>query len=169
MTNQLETAKQWLSDLNKIIDKTDNECTKEKRDVLEWLVESVEWSEDDLQVNEMHYDKSGLNLKLGGQTAKLFLSTLVDLFEINGGKNFLTMTVHQNEIKYAITIQNQNGIDTPSEKLERLEKQNQIYKQALELVEDELEYAKTTGNDEVRDMYIKNSIRFINEALEREG
>jgi len=50
----------------------------------------------------------------------------------------------------------------------RLEKQNQRYKQALELVEDELEYAKTTGNDEVRDMYIKNSIRFINEALEGE-
>src|SRR5690625_2714660 len=42
------------------------------------------------------------------------------------------------------------------------------YKQALELVEDELEYAKTTGNDEVRDMYIKNSIRFINEVLEAE-
>jgi len=48
-------------------------------------------------------------------------------------------------------------------------KEAQRYKQALELVEDELEYAKTTGNDEVRDMYIKNSIRFINEALEREG
>ena len=49
MTNQLETAKEWLSDLNKIIDKTDNECTKQKRDVLEWLVESVqeleEWRE----------------------------------------------------------------------------------------------------------------------------
>ena len=42
MTNQLETAKEWLSDLNKIIDKTDNERTKERRDVLEWLVESVE-------------------------------------------------------------------------------------------------------------------------------
>ena len=42
MTNQLETAKEWLSDLNKIIDKTDNKCTKQKRDVLEWLVESVE-------------------------------------------------------------------------------------------------------------------------------
>jgi len=42
MTNQLETAKEWLSDLNKIIDKTDNECTKQKRDVLDWLVKSVE-------------------------------------------------------------------------------------------------------------------------------
>src|SRR5690625_3862940 len=50
----------------------------------------------------------------------------------------------------------------------KLDAENQRYKQALELVEDELEYAKTTGNDEVRDKYIKNSIRFINEALERE-
>src|SRR5690625_1062840 len=47
MTNQLETAKEWLSDLNKIIDKTDNECTKQKRDVLEWLVESVEKLKDE--------------------------------------------------------------------------------------------------------------------------
>ena len=54
------------------------------------------------------------------------------------------------------------------EELVREQQQNQRYKQALELVEDELEYAKTTGNDEVRDMYIKNSIRFINEALEGE-
>ena len=53
--------------------------------------------------------------------------------------------------------------------IQDLAEQNKRYKQALELVEDELEYAKTTGNDEVRDMYIKNSIRFINEALEREG
>lgn len=42
MTNQLQTAKEWLADLNKIIDITDNEHTKQKRDVLEWLVESVE-------------------------------------------------------------------------------------------------------------------------------
>ena len=42
MTNQLETAKEWLSDLNKIIDKTDNECTKKKRDVLEYLVQQAE-------------------------------------------------------------------------------------------------------------------------------
>ena len=41
MTNQLETAKQWIADLNKIIVITDNECTKQKRDVLEWLVESI--------------------------------------------------------------------------------------------------------------------------------
>jgi hypothetical protein len=77
---------------------------------------------DDLTVHEMHYDKDGLNLKLGGQTAMVFLSALVDLFKVNGGKNFLTMTVHKDDIKYAITIQNCNGKDSPSEKLERYEK-----------------------------------------------
>lgn len=80
-----------------------------------------EYFKDDLMVHEMHYDKDGLNLKLGGQTAMVFLSTLVDLFKANGGKNFLTMTVHKDEIKYAITIQNCNGQDSPSEKLERYE------------------------------------------------
>ena len=53
-------------------------------------------------------------------------------------------------------------------KIDKSYRDTHKYKQALELVEDELEYAKTTGNDEVRDMYIKNSIRFINEALEGE-
>jgi len=75
--------------------------------------------EDDLMVHEMHYDKDGLNLKLGGQAAMMFLSTLIELFETNGGRNFLSMTVHKDEIKYAITIQNCNGVDSPSEKLER--------------------------------------------------
>ena len=51
-------------------------------------------------------------------------------------------------------------------KIDKAYRDTHNYKQALELVEDELEYAKTTGNDEVRDMYINNSIRFINEALE---
>lgn len=82
----------------------------------------TEESKDDLMVHEMHYDKNGLNLKLGGQTAMVFLSTLVDLFKTNGGKNFLTMTVHKDDIKYAITIQNCNGEDSPAEKLERYEK-----------------------------------------------
>ena len=59
-------------------------------------------------------------------------------------------------------------IRVDSELFERQVKINNRYKQALELVEDELEYAKPTGNDEVRDMYIKNSIRFINEVLEAE-
>ena len=53
MTNQLETAKEWLSDLNKIIDITDNECTKQKRDVLEWLGESVEKLKDEVASLEM--------------------------------------------------------------------------------------------------------------------
>ena len=52
MTNQLETAKEWIADLNKIIDKTDNECTKQKRDVLEWLVEEIEQNQHYLRAVE---------------------------------------------------------------------------------------------------------------------
>ena len=60
MTNQLETAKEWLADLNKIIDKTDNECTREKRDVLEWLVEEVETLEQKIeeQTETIHNQKT---------------------------------------------------------------------------------------------------------------
>lgn len=57
MTNQLETAKEWLADLNKIIDKTDNNCTKQKRDVLEWLVERAEELKKDRDALEVKIDK----------------------------------------------------------------------------------------------------------------
>ena len=79
MSNQLEAAKEWLSDLNKIIDKTDNECTKEKRDVLEWLVESVEGLKK--ENNDLHREvgkhashvyKIAINIhELGKQAEKL--------------------------------------------------------------------------------------------------
>jgi hypothetical protein len=89
---------------------------------------------EDLQVHELHYDKDGLNLKVGGQTAMFFLQHLVELFQVNGGKNFLTMTVHKDDIKYAITIQNCNGVDTPSEKLERQEKEIELLRKRIEEV-----------------------------------
>lgn len=63
MTNQLETAKEWLSDLNKIIDKTDNEHTKQKRDVLEWLVEEVE---------ELKKENNDLHREVGKHASQVF-------------------------------------------------------------------------------------------------
>ena len=74
MTNQLETAKEWLSDLNKIIDKTDNECTKQKRDVLEWL---VNWGE---VIEELIEEKNELQMMLKEPT---LLKRVVELEKEN--------------------------------------------------------------------------------------
>jgi hypothetical protein len=79
--------------------------------------------EDELMLRNMKYDENGLEMSLSGEPAKLFLRMLVDLFEQNGGENFLTMTIHNQDKKYEITIVNQNGKDTPAEKVERLQKE----------------------------------------------
>ena len=67
MTNQLEAAKEWLADLNKIIDITDNEHTKQKRDVLEWLVEEAEQNK--------RYREALIKVKLGSESDVIHYST----------------------------------------------------------------------------------------------
>ena len=91
MTNQLEAAKEWLSDLNKIIDKTDNECTKQKRDVLEWLVESVEELErkheyalDDLEIFKLNYKEKRLESRRYKQALEFYAKPGHNNWEFEG-------------------------------------------------------------------------------------
>lgn len=95
---------------------------------------------EDLTVEEMKYDKNGLDLKLGGATAMAFMQGLVELFKVNGGKNFLTMTFNQGENKYGITIQNCNGVDTPAEKMQKQEDEINQLKEVYQDREDDIEF-----------------------------
>jgi hypothetical protein len=62
-------------------------------------------------------------MTLEGIPAKTFLNAIVDFFYQNGGKNFLSLTVNdKNNNHFEITVKNCNGIDTPAEKINRLEK-----------------------------------------------
>jgi hypothetical protein len=76
--------------------------------------------EDDLKLREIHFDEKGLDMRLSGEPAMMFMKMFVDLFEQNGGKNFLTITLKNQDNKYAITIQNCNCVDTPAEKLSNM-------------------------------------------------
>jgi len=54
------------------------------------------------------------------------------------------------------------------EENKKLQEENKRLREAIELTSDELSYAKITGNDDARHVYIENSIRFLDEALEGE-
>lgn len=79
---------------------------------------------DDLKLHEMSYKDGVIDMSLSGEQAKIFMSSLIEFFKQNGGENFLTLTVNDGDNnKFAINIQNCNGIDTPAEKLQRLDNQ----------------------------------------------
>ncbi|WCK57129.1 hypothetical protein PP175_28485 (plasmid) [Aneurinibacillus sp. Ricciae_BoGa-3] len=83
----------------------------------------------ELMLHGLNVDDGGINMKLGGEHAKLFLDMFVSFFEQNGGKNFLTLTLQNKEKKYAINIENCYGKETSAEKLQR---QEAIIKQLVE-------------------------------------
>lgn len=88
-------------------------------------------SQDDLYLHELKVDEKGLDMKLSGEPARFFMKTLVDFFEQNGGKNFLTLTVENQDKKYGITIQNHHGEETPAEKMQKMKQENEILKEEL--------------------------------------
>lgn len=88
-------------------------------------------SEKELYLHELHTNDKGMEMKVSGEPAKLFMSLLIDLFEQNGGKNFLTITVHNQEKKYGITIQDCNGLLSPAEKMQSMSEEIESLKQEL--------------------------------------
>lgn len=78
-----------------------------------------------------------VDFTLDGESSKIFMESLIQIFQQNGGKNFLTITCENHENKYSITIQNCNGSISVQEKLQQLEKENKVLKsQKAELQED---------------------------------
>jgi hypothetical protein len=94
-------------------------------DILEELETMKQELEDErnskLLLEEMHYENGIIDMKLSGEHAMFFLYQLVQLFEQNGGKNYLTMEVRNGAKHYEITIRNCNAYDTPALKIQRLE------------------------------------------------
>jgi hypothetical protein len=90
--------------------------------------------DEELYLHDMSFNKGSIDMSLSGKPAKAFLNNLMELFVQNGGKNYLTMVVNDSENKYSLTIENCNGKDTPSEKIARLTKSANEYKEiAVEL------------------------------------
>ncbi|ADO59702.1 hypothetical protein [Paenibacillus polymyxa] len=62
-----------------------------------------------LMVHKIDINGNGLDFKLSGEAGKFFMYSLVQFFEQNGGKNYLTFDVGMGEHDYSITIQNNLG------------------------------------------------------------
>lgn len=95
---------------------------------------SSDLNDKDILLHELKADEHGLQMSLSGEPAKMFMHLLIQFFKENGGENYLTMEVHDENNKYEITIVNQNGQDTPSEKLYRQEMIISRYEEALKTI-----------------------------------
>ncbi|WP_245640056.1 hypothetical protein [Paenibacillus dakarensis] len=71
-----------------------------------------------------------------GQPAMVFYEMLTQLFEQNGGKNFLTITLEKRDKsgRYSVTIRNLNGELSEAEKLDQMEQEAKKYRKALQKI-----------------------------------
>jgi hypothetical protein len=91
---------------------------------------------------------SDVNMTASGEPATIFMEMLVGLFEQNGGKNFLTVTIERKDksARYSITIVNLNGELSASDKLQKQEDEIQSLRTELAAKDKVLEwYADERG------------------------
>jgi hypothetical protein len=79
----------------------------------------------DLNIHAINIENGDIDLIISGINAKIFYSTVVQIFKQNGGKNFYTIAVESRKKgeKYALTIQNCNRALTPAEKMEQMKRE----------------------------------------------
>ena len=116
---QLETfANDWLTDPN------ENAVI---RDVLKTQLALAEalrkaWQQRDevqeklrqlasgeITLHELCLKNGGIDLKLSGQMADVFMELFVGMFEDSGATNFLGVTLGKGDKQYEVTIENKNG------------------------------------------------------------
>ena len=99
-----------------------------QKDIWEYI-DSLKERIEDCQAAKIHtlqMQNGVIDMSLESEQCKLFLATLIQICEQNGGKNFLTTTVELGDRKgarYAVTIQKTGG-QTPAEKLADLQAEN---------------------------------------------
>ncbi|SFJ64460.1 hypothetical protein SAMN02799624_05343 [Paenibacillus sp. UNC496MF] len=89
--------------------------------------------EDEVEFSNVREEDGGLRMSVNGELGRVFLQLLVELFEQNGGKNFLTMTMEtpDKSKRYEIRIANLNGDLSVGEKLNQQEAEIQQLKEQL--------------------------------------
>ena len=98
--------------------------------------------DQELLLHGMSIEDGAVNMKLGGEPANLFMGMLVGFFEENGGENFLTTTIQSPLKRYEITIRNLDGIDSPAEKLGRIEEEKHELHAVLSRLQAYLDFSK---------------------------
>jgi len=77
---------------------------------------------------ELRFEDDYVDINAGGLGSIIFMQFLVDLFEKNGGENFLTWGIKGHGHDYSITIQNCDREITPAQALEQLQAENAALK-----------------------------------------
>jgi len=90
---------------------------------------------NDLKIYSLQMENGKIDMKVTGERAKLFMSALIQFFEQNGGKNFVTTARMVGKDRYEITVRKCGGM-TPADKIEALEHEieqlQEVLKQARE-------------------------------------
>ena len=108
-----------------------NICTEVLKQVNSLKLMSGKDDIENIQLHGMTFDDAGLNMKLSGESIKLFYMFLINLFYSSGGTNFVTLAVQHEMEKFEITIKNCNGELTPAEQIETLTKERDELKLLL--------------------------------------
>jgi len=85
---------------------------------------------NDLKIYSLQMENGEINMKVTGERAKLFMSALIQFFEQNGGKNFVTTAGMVGKDRYEITVRKCGGM-TPADKIEALEHEIEQLQEAL--------------------------------------
>lgn len=73
-----------------------------------------------LMLERLTMEDGKIDMSMSGERAKLFMASLIEFFQQNGGVNFLTLTVNNGQNSFAINIQNLKGEDSPAQKIQAL-------------------------------------------------
>ena len=103
--------------------------TKEEYEQLNKYINAV-------NVYEMQMKNGEIDMKIGSDNAKLFVSSLVNIFRQNGAKNFFAITVEctDNGEKYSLTVKKENGkslAEATNDKVKQARKET-----AMEILDD---------------------------------
>lgn len=131
--NLIETIEKALSEYMGAVTEKDLEAAtyEIEKEAPEWLrallEENKRLAKENVRlssplVESLNYEKGQIDMRLSGVHAMNMLEAFVDLFETNGGKNFLTTTLEApaRNKRYEVTINNLNGELSSAEKINQL-------------------------------------------------
>ncbi len=83
-------------------------------------IEALQQEAEDLKLYSLQMENGEINIRVGGEHARIFANSLIQFFKQNGGENFVTTTGLLGGEKYEITVRKCGG-KTPAEKLSDLQ------------------------------------------------
>jgi hypothetical protein len=82
---------------------------------------------EEVALRALNYEAGGdLEMRVGGESAQIFIATIIQFFHDNGGKNFVTLTVDSHRTSplgsrhMEVTVRDCTGKKTPAERLGEL-------------------------------------------------